>query len=114
MNAPLQVDLTPEQRAELEQVRDHHPRPYMRERAAAILKIAAGQSASWVAQYGLLRVWDPEAVCRWVHRYRQEGIAGLRVRAGRGRKPAFSPSASDTGSGSRGGGGDPPPIPPSL
>ncbi len=36
------LDLTEEQRQELLQLRDHDPRPYVRERGAAILKIAEG------------------------------------------------------------------------
>jgi hypothetical protein len=33
MPNPIQLELTDEQRSELEQVRDHDPRPYMREHA---------------------------------------------------------------------------------
>ena len=42
MPTPLVVVLRPEQIQELEQVRDHDPTPYLREKAAAILKVAAG------------------------------------------------------------------------
>lgn len=83
--------LTREQRAELEGLRDHAPRPYVRERAAGILKAAAGWSLAAIARDGLLRRRKAETVARWVRRYRAEGTAGLRVRPGRGRKPAFSP-----------------------
>ncbi len=93
MAEPLAVTLTDEHRRELEQVRDHHALPHMREKAAAILKIAAGQSGRDVALHGLLRHRRPDTVYEWVRRYRAEGIAGLLVKGGRGRKPAFSPSA---------------------
>lgn len=93
MPAPLSLLLTVEQRAELEEMRDHAPQPYLRERAAALLKVANGQSASQVARQGLLRQRHRVTVSDWVHRYQAEGLAGLRVRAGRGRKPCFSPSA---------------------
>jgi len=85
------VKLTPEQRQALEHLRDHDPTPYKRERAAAILKIASGEVAEQVAQHGLLQVRDPDTVRSWLHRYREAGIAGLTIRPGRGRKPAFSP-----------------------
>ena len=63
----------------------------MRERAAALLKIADGASSSQVAGYGLLKHRNYHTVCEWVHRYREGGLAGLQIRKGRGRKPAFSP-----------------------
>lgn len=92
MPRPLNLDLSPDERICLEQLRDHHPRPHMREKAAALLKVAGGRPGRRVARDGLLQPRKPETLYRWVHLYRTEGIAGLRVRAGRGRKPAFSPS----------------------
>ena len=89
---PHPLELTPQQQTCLEAARDHHPKPYMRERAAALLKVAEGFSVPRVARWGLLKPHDPDTLYRWVHRYREEGIAGLLVRPGRGRKPAFSPS----------------------
>lgn len=92
MANPLQVNLSSEQQHELEQVRDHHTKPYMRERATAILKIAAGIPGLQVARFGLFKARDPDSVYSWVHRYENAGLAGLEIRKGRGRKPAFSPS----------------------
>jgi hypothetical protein len=77
---------------DLEELRDHSPKPYLRERAAAILKVADGVTADWVARYGLLRPRKSETVCRWVKAYLAHGLAGLHIRVGRGRKPVFSPS----------------------
>jgi transposase len=91
MPAPLRIKLTPEEREELEKVRDTHPKAYLRERAAAILKIAEGKSGLHVSQAGLLRRRDPDTIYRWVERYREHGLAGLVIRAGRGRKPAYFP-----------------------
>jgi transposase len=85
--------LAPDQRQELVSLRDTAPKAYLRERAAALLKIADGRAAAAVARSGLLRPRQPDTVYRWLHRYRTEGIAGLSDRPGRGRKPAFSPSA---------------------
>lgn len=97
MPNPLTIELTSEQRRELEEMRDQHRLAYMRERAAAILKIADGMSGRQVALQGLLKKRDPDSVYGWVHRYQAEGIAGLMIRPGRGRKPAFSPSALGPG-----------------
>jgi transposase len=91
MPKPLKITLRPEQRHELEQVRDHHQKPYIRERASAILKIADGASGRQVALGGLLKQRDPDTVYAWFHAYEAEGLAGLVIRPGRGRKPAFSP-----------------------
>lgn len=90
--APRRIlELSPAARQELETMRDHDPKPYRRQRAAALLKIADGASAHWVAQHGLLKAVDVDAVYRWLDRYQAEGIAGLAMRPGRGRKAAFSP-----------------------
>jgi transposase len=63
----------------------------MRERAAAMLKIAEGKTPRQVALNGLLKPRGPDTVYDWVHRYQQEGIAGLPIKPGRGRKPAYFP-----------------------
>jgi Winged helix-turn helix len=84
--------LTAEQRAALERHRDTAAKPHERERAAALLKVAAGLSPTQVARDGLLRRRQRDTVYAWVRRFRKEGMAGLAVRPGRGRKPAFSPS----------------------
>ncbi len=87
----LKIRLTDKQRLELEQARDHDPHPQVREHAAAILKIAEGVSGRQVALHGLYKHRWPDSIYRWVKRYQAEGLKGLRVRAGRGRKPAFFP-----------------------
>jgi len=97
MASRLQIGLTPAQQAELVQLRDHAPQAYVRERAAAILKVAAGAAVQTVAASGLLRAREPETVRAWITRYLLEGASGLQVRAGRGRKPAFSPSTVHRG-----------------
>ena len=84
--------LTTAEHAELTRLRDIAPEPYLRERAAALLKVADGISAARVAREGLLRARKPDTVYAWIDRFVEEGIEGLRVRAGRGRKSAFSPS----------------------
>lgn len=92
------ISLTPDQQQALLRCRDTGPKPYQRERAAALLKIAAGASATAVARRGLLRRRRPETVYEWVQRFTAHGVAGLlTIRPGRGRKPAFSPSGSGGG-----------------
>lgn len=87
------VELTEQQRGELMWVRAHHLKAYMRIRAAAILKVAAGESMSQVAHHGLLKRMRHETVSEWITRYEDEGLAGLSIQPGRGRKPVFSPCA---------------------
>jgi hypothetical protein len=85
--------LTAHERQQLSHLRDHAPQAYLRERAAALLKIADGQSAAVVARAGLLRPRQPDTVYAWLTRFQSGGVAALTIRAGRGRKPAFFPSA---------------------
>ena len=91
MSQAREIQLSPEQEQELHQVLKSHEKAYMRERAAAILKVASGSSMRQVAATGLLQVRTEEAVSDWIDRYQAEGLQGLRIRKGRGRKPAFSP-----------------------
>ncbi len=71
------LTLTEEQRQELLQLRDHDHRPYVRERGAALLKIAEGLSPHRVARQGLLKPRDPDTVYAWLDRYQDSGAAGL-------------------------------------
>ena len=65
------------QQKELIECRDHDRRPDIRERCAAILKIAEGQAPYAVAQEGLLKPRDPDTVYGWLDRYEQRGLEGL-------------------------------------
>ena len=71
------LDLTDEQEQELIEHRDHHPRPDVREKAAALLKIAQGASPHAVARSGLLKPRDPDTVYAWLKCYLSEGCIGL-------------------------------------
>jgi hypothetical protein len=95
MGARREVKLSQEQVSELKEMRDHDGYAYVRERAAAVLKVGAGTPVRQVALAGLLRRRRAETVGEWVTRYLAEGKAGLLIRKGRGRKPAFFPSAPD-------------------
>jgi hypothetical protein len=83
------LTLSESQRAELEQIMRRDSRPYMRERASALLQIADGQSGRWVAQHGLLRRRKPDTVYAWLNAYEQGGSAALvqRPRRRRGFPP---------------------------
>jgi hypothetical protein len=56
------LTLTEPQRQELIDHRDHDARPYVRERCAALLKIADGHAPHAVARHGLLKPRDPDTV----------------------------------------------------
>ncbi len=89
------VVLDCDQTAALTRLRDTSVKPYLRERASAILKIADGLSAKVVARERLLRARRPETVCDWLDRFQAGGLSQLGIKAGRGRKPVFSPSDRD-------------------
>jgi len=91
MPAQLTLNLSEDEREQLEQMRDYAQKPYLRERAAALLKIADGIPGYKVAKERLLKDRKPDTIYAWYHRYVDEGIEGLKIRDGRGRKPAFSP-----------------------
>jgi hypothetical protein len=69
--------VTEAQRHELLHHRDHDPRPYVRERCAALVKIADGLSPHAVARQGLLRPRDPDTVYAWLDHYQADGLAGV-------------------------------------
>lgn len=72
------LSLTAAARAELLAVRDHDPVPAMRERAAALLRIADGATGHAVARQGVLKPRDPDTVYAWLAWYEAAGVAGLR------------------------------------
>jgi hypothetical protein len=71
------LSLTDTQRQELLHHRDHDPRPYVRERCPALLKIADGLAPHAVAGRGLLRRRQPHTVYVWLDYYAAEGRAGV-------------------------------------
>ena len=77
MSHQRRLDLTEAQRQELLATRDHDPRPYVRERCAALLKVAAGQAPYGVARAGLLKPRDPDTLYQWLAIYQCAGLAGL-------------------------------------
>lgn len=94
MPAPARLDLDAAARQELCDLRDHAPKAYLRERAAVLLAIGAGRSMRAAGREAGLKPHHIETICHWVARYRAEGVAGLTIRGGRGRKPASFPLAA--------------------
>ena len=74
MALPRTLELTQSQRQDLLHYRDHDPRPYVRERCAALLKIADGQSPHALARHALLKPRDPDTVYGWLNWYERLGI----------------------------------------
>lgn len=85
------LSLTEEERTGLLEIRDHAEKPYVRERAAALLQVSEGKSGRWVALHGLLRPRQPDTIYKWLDRYEAQGVDGLYMEDGRGRKPAYEP-----------------------
>lgn len=71
------LTLTPAQQDQLQDYRDHHPKPAVRERCAALLKVANGQSAHAVARHGLLKRRKPDTLYGWLDYFEAEGVEGL-------------------------------------
>ena len=93
----LNIFLTPKQQEELNDILLNDAKPYMRERAGAILKLHAGMSGVEIAASGLLRRRRKNTVYEWIHRYNIEGINGLVIKNGRGCKSSFFPPQPGTG-----------------
>lgn len=89
------LQITDEQKNSLRELRDNGKQSYLRERAAAMLKIASGMSPHKVAKSGLLKIRKPDTVYLWLSRFREQGIPGLTQKSGRGRKPAFAPMSEE-------------------
>jgi hypothetical protein len=77
MAARRTVRLKTREQRELEHSRDHEPRPYVRERCGAVLKIAGGERPHAVATQGLLKPRDPDTLYGWLQMYEDEGVTGL-------------------------------------
>lgn len=92
MSRPLTLELSASARAELEQVRARDRRPYLRERAAFLLKLADGATIPQLAATGLLVRRHRDTLYGWLRAYRADGVAGLTMQPRRPR--GFPPSGS--------------------
>lgn len=85
------IELTEQEKQKLESWTKNPPRPYLRERARAILQVSKGQTIEATARALRVRV-HRNAVSEWVKRFLADRVAGLQMRVGRGRKAIFSPT----------------------
>ena len=73
-NGRLKIRLAGRHLKQLEHLAGTHQKPQLRERAAAILKVAQGQSVHQVAKTGLLTERHPSTVYGWIEQYFTHGI----------------------------------------
>lgn len=71
------LTLTEGQEQALTTLRNQTKDEYIRERCAALLKVAGGKTPHWVARHGLLKPRDPDTIYGWLDIYETEGIVGL-------------------------------------
>ena len=78
------MNLTDQQRKELKGFACRGEPAYLRRKALLLLNLGQGQTVTQVAKvFHVTR----RTVYRWQKRFLEHGMAGLRVRGGRGRKP---------------------------
>jgi len=85
-----EVILTKQEKQKLENWVKNLPRPYLRERARAILQVFEGETVQATAEKLRIRV-HRNTVSEWVKRFLADRLEGLKIKAGRGRKAVFSP-----------------------
>ena len=93
MPVPSQLRVSSAQREEFVQTRAHARQPYLRERAAVLLKMASGHSLQEAARSGGWKPHHPDTIGTGVHRQEPAGLDGRRIHAGGGRQRAFFPCA---------------------
>lgn len=81
---PIEVRLTPRQRRRLAEIRDHAPSPRVFKRAVCLLRSAAGDSATRIAEVVGL---SPDTVSDIRKRWRARGLRSLTDRPRSGRPP---------------------------
>jgi len=77
------MEWTAAQQEELAAAGRTHPKPGVRVKALAVQAVALGATQQAVAQ---LLATTRQSVGRWVGRYREQGVAGLEIAPGRGRR----------------------------
>ncbi len=86
-----EIELSEEEKQKLESWVKNPPKPYLRERARAILKISQGETIQSTAEELRVRV-HRNAVSDWVKRFLSERLQGLKIKAGTVRKSVFFPN----------------------
>ena len=78
------MDISGADMDELRKLMRRGPQPHLRVKATALWNLGRGKTGREVADF--LGV-STTSISNWVRRLRDEGVAGLAIRAGRGRKP---------------------------
>lgn len=81
------INLTLQEKQNVEDHYKTHPKHYFRQRCYALLLSNDGMSVPQIAK--LLKV-RTRTIYTWMNRWQQSGIAGLSIRVGSGRKPLLS------------------------
>ena len=81
------INLKLEEKQNLENHYKTHPKHYFRQRCYALLLSNGGMSVPQIAE--LLEV-RTRTIYVWMNRWQKNGIAGLSIRVGSGRKPFLS------------------------
>jgi len=84
-----EVKLTKKQRVELEYIEHFDPRPFMQKRSRIILDKADGMPSKNIAER---QSCSEHKVNRWVRRYLEHGVDGLRNKPGQGAKSIMDSS----------------------
>lgn len=88
MGRVIKIELDDKQRKELENGYRNGKTHAFRQRCQMVLLKSDGRKSKEIADFlGFCQ----QAVNLWLHRYKREGISGLRVKAGRGRRAILSP-----------------------
>lgn len=82
------MEINEEQRKELLHAAKHAPQGYVRMKALVMWNVASGRSQSEVAR---LMVVSRVSINQWIKCYLTQGIQGLLVKRGRGRKEKANP-----------------------
>jgi transposase len=90
VNTPI---LTASNRQELEHLYKTSPKHVMRKNCHAILLKADGRTSKDV---GCIVGMSHVSVNSWLHRYKTEGLSGLMIKSGRGRKPILDKSDAES------------------
>ena len=91
MPKQFHLQISPEDRHQLERWSKQPPKTYLRDRARAILAASEGVPVYQIPSLLHIRV-HRTTVSIWCVRFIKEGPKGLVIRLGRGRKPGFFPS----------------------
>lgn len=85
-NGELKLRISGRHLQQLEKACRTHKKPQVRERAAAVLKVASGQSVRQVAESGLLTSRHRSTIYDWIGQYFAHGLLGWEKRRHRKRK----------------------------